>query len=162
LSGQSSRSHLIIASAIVIAGILISASLFVAVGDMPRTSTTTETMTITETTTEPVYCSAAGNQTNDQAIFNLQVYYQGRWNASVSGYTYGATTPAFTMCYTGDGNGVIAIAAWVQNPTGGQTINATIQKGDGTSSNLTAVLGGIRRTTTTPYGSVMVFGTALP
>jgi hypothetical protein len=134
----------------------------VAVGETPRTSTTTETTTITETTTEPVFCSAAGNQTNDYALFNLQVYYQGRWNATLNGYTYGATTPAFTMCYTGDGNGVITIAAWVQNPTGGQTLNATIQKDDGTSSNLTAVLGGIRRTTTAPYGSVVIFGTAVP
>jgi hypothetical protein len=162
LSGQSSRSHLVIASAIVIAGVLISASLFFAVGETPKTSTATETTTITETTTEPVFCSAAGNQTDDQALFNLQVYYQGRWNATLNGYTYGAATPAFTMCYAGDGNGVITVAAWVKNPTGGQTLNATIQKDDGTSSNLTAVLGGIRRTTTAPYGSVVVFGTAVP
>jgi hypothetical protein len=107
-------------------------------------------------------CSTVANEANPLDIFNVYVYYSGHWNATVKGYTYGGTTPALTTCYEGNGNGVISISGWVQNPTGGQTLNATIQKADGSNSNLTATLGGIRQTTTAPFGSVSVFETAVP
>ena len=51
MSGQPTRSYLIIASAIVIAGILISASLFIAVGGATKTTTTTITTTSIKTVT---------------------------------------------------------------------------------------------------------------
>lgn len=52
MAAQSARSYLIIAAAIVIAGIFISASLFVAVGEAPRTSTSISTVeSITTVTT---------------------------------------------------------------------------------------------------------------
>ncbi|MGA2199245.1 MAG: hypothetical protein ABSG45_04840, partial [Nitrososphaerales archaeon] len=69
MSGQAYRSYLAIASAIVIAGVLISASLFLAVGQATNTVTTTTTVTsiktvATQTVTNTVYtdiqCTVSG------------------------------------------------------------------------------------------------------
>jgi hypothetical protein len=57
LSGQPTRSYLIIASAIVIAGILISASLFVALGNM---KTATVTVTTTAATSSAAILTTTG------------------------------------------------------------------------------------------------------
>ena len=48
---QPTRSYLAVAAAIVIAGVLVSASLFVAVGQAPKTTTTTTTATTTSIST---------------------------------------------------------------------------------------------------------------
>ncbi len=69
-----SRSDLAIASAIVIAGILISASLFVALGGAPKTSTTTEisvstsTTTVTSTTTMTTTATSTVTSTGNPQI----------------------------------------------------------------------------------------------
>lgn len=107
-------------------------------------------------------CSTVGNQTDSLDTFNVYVRYTGLWDAIVSGYTYGNATPTFVSCYTGSGDGVISIANWVQNATGGLMLNADIQKMDAGTGNLTVTLGSMIRSTTVAYGSVVVFAIAVP
>jgi len=161
LNNQPLRDYSRLAAALVVAGLVIGVVVFGSSYFGP-VKTTTRTVTVSQSSVNSGNCSAASDQSSPLNTFNVYVYYQSQWNATVKGYTYGATTPAFTTCYEGNGDGVISINGWVQNPTGGQTLNATIQKEDGSNSNLTATLGGIRQTTTAPFGSVKVFGTAVP
>ena len=60
MSSQPIRSYLMIAAAIIIAGVLISASLSVALGDITRTTTTTQTVTKTLTGTPTITESVSG------------------------------------------------------------------------------------------------------
>ena len=66
LSSQPVRSYLVIAAAIVIAGVLISASLFLAVGQGMKTETTT-TVTDTSTLTTTITATATNNTTTTAA-----------------------------------------------------------------------------------------------
>lgn len=175
MSGQPARSYLTIPLAIVIAGILIAASLFFAVGQEVRTvtvtgnaatnsagptNTVTSNNTITTTKTVTMTCSPAAAQEDPEYTFRTQVIYNGPWNATATGYTNTTADQAFTRCFTGSGPGWILIVGW--NPEGGNILNMTIQKLDSGNGNLTAVLFGQVRTTTAPYGSVKIGAVALP
>jgi len=72
LSSQPVRSYLVIAAAIVIAGVLISASLFVALGGATRTTTTTETTTLTSTV----------QQTPPTIVIGGATFTYTQWNSS--------------------------------------------------------------------------------
>jgi hypothetical protein len=180
------RSYTHLAIAIIVAAVVISASVLsyssfeatvtrtgTTITDTSTlTSTSTETITLTYMTTstvtmpiptpESVSCSIAGNESNPLNSFNVEVAYTGSWSAIVSGYTYGATTPAFVSCYTGSGDGVVSIASWVQNQTAGLMLNVDIQKTDAGRGNLTATLGDMVKSTTVVYGSVVVFAITVP
>jgi hypothetical protein len=160
--------------AIVVAGVLVSASLPFALGEGTKTvtvssedtvtavntTTVTSTATITTTTTVTTSCSPAATQENSLYTFRTQVIYNGPWNATATGYTNSGVHQAFTECYTGNGTGWILIAGW--NAQGGNILNMTVQKLDSSNGNLTAVLFGQVRTTTAPYGSVKVSAIAVP
>jgi hypothetical protein len=175
LSPQPVRSNLAIAAAIVIAGALISASLFFAVGQGVRTvtvtgnaatnsagpaNTFTSTGTITTTKTVTMTCSPAATQEDSLYTFRADVIYSGQWNATATGYTNTAADQVFTKCYTGSDPGWILIAGW--NSQGGNILNITVQKLDSGNGNLTAVLFGQVRSTTAAYGSVKIGATAVP
>ncbi len=71
LTVQPSRNYLAVASAIVIAGVLISASLFLAIGSPTTTTTVLSTVTVTTTTTQ-LCGDQVGNSTN-VSISNCQL-----------------------------------------------------------------------------------------
>ena len=159
-----SRSYTRLAGAIVIAAVVIGAGIIASsylgtATTVTRSITSTETVVITQTNLFLGYCYSDQNQSNSVNPFNVQVYYGGRWNATVKGYASGATVPTFTACFEGNRNGVISVGNWTQNETSyALTLSATIQKGDGSDANLTAIFGGTRPSTTTPHGTVTVSG----
>ncbi len=67
MSSQPIRSYLVIAAAIIIAGVLISASLFLAIGEGTKTETTTTTVTDTSTLTTTIKTTATNNTTTTAA-----------------------------------------------------------------------------------------------
>jgi hypothetical protein len=157
------RSYTRLAGAIIIAAVVIGAGIIASsylgtTTTVTRSITSTETVVTTQTDSFLGYCYSDQNQSNPLNPFNVQIYYGGQWNATVKGYASGAAVPTFTACFEGSGNGVISVGNWAQNQTSyALTLSATIQKGDGSDANLTAIFGG-RTSTTTPYGSVTVSG----
>jgi hypothetical protein len=157
LSAEQSRSYRMIAAAIVIAGVLISASLFVAIGQPTKTSTSTSMSTSTTTVTNN--CLAAANMSPPLRFpLFVSVSYSGPWNATLTAYSNSA--PAFTQCYAGDGVGYVYLNDW--NPNGSALLVVTAQKLDGSSGNLTLTVEadttGVNLTigmssTVAPYGS---------
>jgi hypothetical protein len=158
------RSYTRLAGAIVIAAVVIGAGIIASsylgtATTVTRSITSTRTVVTTQTNPFLGYCYSDQNHSNPLNPFNVQIYYGGQWNATVKGYASGAAVPTFTACFEGNGNGVISIGNWAQNQTSyALTLSATIQKGDGSDANLTAIFGGTRPSTTTPYGSVTVSG----
>jgi len=161
LSSQPVRSYLVIAAAIVIAGVLISASLFVAIGRPTETLTSTDVQpsTITATATVTDDCSQAGNALPGLHFpFFVSVSYSGPWNATLTAYSNSA--PAFTQCYAGDGQGYVVLNDW--NPNGSSLLIVSAQKLSDDSRNLTLMVEsdttGVNLTigknsTVAPYGS---------
>ena len=100
LSSQPVRSYLVIAAAIVIAGVLISASLFVAIGG----AGTTVTVTVTTPCNEPVY-GAGIPSTNASPVWLMQpgstgtvcVTYQSSWQGKASAFDNQPFTQNFTL-----------------------------------------------------------------
>ena len=100
LSSQPVRSYLVIAAAIVISGVLISASLFVAIGG----AKTTVTVTITTPCNEPVY-GAGIPSTNVSPVWLMQpgstgtvcVTYQSSWQGKASAFDNQPFTQNFTL-----------------------------------------------------------------
>jgi hypothetical protein len=141
-----------IAAAIVIAGVLISASLFIAIGQSTKTSTSTTTVTDD--------CLAAGGSL--PAIhfpFLVSINYSGPWKATLSAFSNSA--PAFTQCYAGDTKGYIVLNDW--NPNGSALLAVDAQKLDAGSGNLSlwveSDITGVNLTigtnsTVAPHGSV--------
>ena len=156
MSSQPSRSYLAIAAAIVIAGVLISASLFVAVGQAARTTTSVVSTTITDT------CSPALG--SPQAIFTFiaQVNYSGPWNATLTAYSNGGMV--FTQCYFGSGVGDAFLSDW--NPNGTASLLVRAQKADGGSGNLTLELQDLTdeatNSTVAPFGSASLSMSTAP
>jgi hypothetical protein len=101
LSEEDSRSYLAIAAAIIIAGVLISASVFVAVGEGTKT-TTTET-SISTTTATPSAASCDSSPTSHCVVFQQTgacsnpEFYGEPWSVTIGGTTEvqppGATPP---------------------------------------------------------------------
>ena len=150
---------IVIAAVVIAAGIIASSSYLGTATTVTRSITSTQTVVTTQTNPFLGYCYSDQNQSNPVNPFNIQIYYGGQWNATVKGYASGAAVPTFTACFEGSGNGVISVGNWAQNQTSyALTLRATIQKGDGSDANLTAIFGGTRPSTTTPYGSVTVSG----
>jgi hypothetical protein len=153
LSSQSSRGYLVIASALVIAGLLISASLFLAVGGAKTvTTTTTETSVSTSTLTEA--CSAAGSAPGTNLIFRFEVVvnYSGPWNATLTAFS--GPGAVFMQCYFGNGTGLIGLNDW--NPNGSATLQVIAHKMDGSSSNLTLTVNSETSSTVAPFGLASV------
>jgi hypothetical protein len=141
-----------IAVAIVIAGVLISASLFIAIGQATKTSTSTTTVTDD--------CLAAGGSLPSIHFpFLVSINYSGPWKATLSAFSNSA--PAFTQCYAGDAQGYIVLNDW--NPNGSALLAVSAQKLDAGSGNLSLWVEsdttGVNLTTGTnstvaPHGSV--------
>jgi hypothetical protein len=119
-------------------------------------------VTVTTTNLGTATCVRAEGQENPLVTFEIQVNYSGPWVALVTGYNPTSANPPIVLsqCYVGNGLGYVLIQDW--NPNGQASLNATVQKVDASHGNLTVTLAGIFRSTTTPYGSVTVFETAVP
>jgi hypothetical protein len=92
--------------------------------------------------------------------FRINVEYNGPWNATAIGYSNTTANQAFQRCYYGNGDGWILISDW--NPSGGAILSLTVQKGDASSGNLTAIGNGQVKSTVAPYGAVTISITAVP
>jgi len=94
LSSQPVRSYLVIAAAIVIAGVLISASVFVAVGGAKTTTTTLTSMTTVTITVTSTVISTPINSTEARvyAVTFQQVRYCGQYNIMPWAVTIGGLT----------------------------------------------------------------------
>jgi hypothetical protein len=150
LSEGKTRSHIAIASAIIIAGVLIAASLFVAVGEA-RTTTTTEISVTTTTMTES--CSAASSLLPSlHFAFDVAVDYSGPWNATLT--VYSGTAAVFAQCYVGSGPGYVVLNDW--NPNGTALLKVSAHKMDGGSGNLTLSANASSNDTAAPFGSASV------
>jgi hypothetical protein len=153
MSVQSDRSYLAIAAAIVIAGVLISASLFVAVAEAPKTTTITTTEISVSTTTLPGACSSASNRGIDLIFaFQVAVSYSGTWNVTLTAFS--GPGAVFTQCYIGSGTDFISLNDW--NPNGTALLQVSAQKMDGSSGNMTLTVNSESNSTIAPYGSVSV------
>jgi hypothetical protein len=152
LSGQPTRSYLTIAAAIILAGVLISASLFVAVGGAKTSITTTTEMSVSTTTVTDTCSVASGFPPDVIFSFNVWVNYHGPWNATLNAYSGPALD--FTQCYTGSGTGFVHLNNW--NPNGSALLQVSAQKMDGSSGNLTLTVNGGTNSTVAPYGFVSV------
>ena len=152
MNAQPSRSHLAIASAIVIAGVLISASLFLAVGGA-KAVTTTATQTSVSTSTLTEACTGAGYGPSTLFFrFTAVVNYSGPWNATLTAFS--GLGAVFTQCYFGNGAGLIELNDW--NPNGSATLQVIAHKMDGSSGNLTLMVNNETSSTSAPFGSVLV------
>jgi hypothetical protein len=156
LGGRPPRGHLAIASAIIVVGVLISASLF---GAEAARSTVTETSvsTITETKTCPNVTGIEG--TAPQAPLDVLVYMnatsgiQDLWNATVTGYS--GSTKVYSQCYLGINVGEMLMNGVV----GGQRltlVKVTAQKMDSNNDNLTLRVNGLQNSTDRPFGFVSI------
>lgn len=153
MSGQPTRNYLVVTSAIVIAGVLISASLFLAVGGAVKTTTTTATETSISTTTIAGTCSVASSLPPGLYFpFDIVVNYSGPWNATLTAYS--GLGAVFTRCYVGSGAGYMVLNDW--NPNGTAMLDVNAQKMDGSSGNLTLTVNGETNSTVAPHGSVSV------
>jgi hypothetical protein len=153
LSGQPTPSYLAIAAAIVIAGVLISASLYVAVGEAAKMTTATATRTSVSTTTITDTCSTASSLSPSLIFpFEVVVSYSGPWNATLTAYS--GPGAVFSQCYVGSGTGFMILNDW--NPNGTALLEVTAQKLDGSSGNLTVTVNAETNSTIAPYGSVSV------
>jgi hypothetical protein len=155
---------------LVIVAMIASAGVFIFTYQGTKTIilTRTTTQTQTTTTTSLEYCSLAAENTSiSNDAFKLDIQYSADWNATLMGYTNGSTIPAFAECLYGSGDAIIGVHAWasigsIQNPSGELTLNATIQKDDGSDNNLTAILYPSRGTTTAPFGVVDLSASVVP
>ncbi|MGD0330243.1 MAG: hypothetical protein ABSB40_07310 [Nitrososphaeria archaeon] len=118
------------------------------------------TVTATTTVTAMITCSPAATQENPLMTFRINVEYNGPWNATAIGYSNTTANQAFQRCYYGNGDGWILISDW--NPSGGAILSLTVQKGDASSGNLTAIGNGQVKSTVAPYGAVTISITAVP
>jgi len=95
LSGQSSRSYLVIAAAIVIAGVLISASVLVAIGGTTKTTTTTTTKTSVSTSTATVTGNPSGTMTMVSSSSGLELEVDLNATVTAPGGAIGAQLTLF-------------------------------------------------------------------
>ena len=154
------HSYLAIPIAIVIAGVLISASLFVAFGGAKTTTTTAVSVT---TTTMTQSCSAASNLSPSlHFAFDVTVNYSGPWNATLTAYSapFGSTSAIFTQCYIGSGAGYVVLNDW--SPNGTTLLEVSAHKMDGDSGNLTLSVNAASNYTAAPFGSVSASITLSP
>jgi hypothetical protein len=163
LSGPPTRGHLAIASAIIVAGVLISATLLVTVEGVVKTSTITETLV--STTTETDTCSvvkgiSVGAPAPPTALVytNATIGIQDLWNATITGYS--GSTQVFSHCYWG-----INVSEIYDNGPGRGSpsltlVKVTAQKMEADSDNLTLRVffqpGGLQNSTDAPFGFVSI------
>lgn len=155
MSEKGSRSYLAIAAAIVVAGVLISASVFVAVGGAARTTTTTTTVT------NP--CSTASSLSPSLLFaFQVGVNYSGPWNATLTAYS--GLGSVFTQCYVGNGTGSMWLSDW--NPNGSSSLEVKAQKMNSGSGNLTlwveSLTGVAENSTVAAFGSASAVASLPP
>jgi len=145
------RSYTRVAIAIVITAVVISASLFVAVGQAVKTITTTKTSVSTTTVTDA--CSAASGLSPLLFFyFEAAVNYSGPWNATLTAFS--GQGAVFTQCYYGTGTGYMVLNDW--NPNGTALLEVNAHKIDGSSDNLTLTVNSETSSTSAPFGSVLV------
>jgi hypothetical protein len=152
VSRQPTRSYLAIAGAIVIAGALISASLFVVLGGAKTSTITTTEISVSTIMSTNVCSSVPSISPNLHHAFEVEVNYSGPWNATLTAYSGPAAV--FTQCYVGNGMGFMWLSDW--NPNGSALLQVSAQKADGNSGNLELTINGETNSTTAPYGSVAV------
>jgi len=118
------------------------------------------------TTTVTVSCPSATTE-EYSGDFEVEVSYQGPWNANVSTYSAFATTPEYliwTCHYAGSGTAYISIAS--PNHNREQTVFCAAHKLDPSGGNLTVTVtygAGFRSNSTTlPFGSTMTFVSTAP
>ncbi len=96
MTATSARSYKAIAIAIVIAGVLISASLFVALSGAPKTSTltTTSTSTLTSTVTETVASSQSESSQGFAPLTTIPLYHESCGIVAETGICNASATPS--------------------------------------------------------------------
>ena len=118
------------------------------------------------TTTSTVQCPTASTQ-EYSSDFDVEISYQGPWNATVSTYSAFATTPAYLLltCHYG-GSGTAYIGVSSPNPNGEQTVMGAAHKLDSSNGNMTVTVtygaGSRSNSTTSPFGSAMTFVSTAP
>jgi hypothetical protein len=161
------RRHLMIASAIVLAGVLISASLLVTVGGtrVTETMTTSETSVSTTVSTiisteqcTPVLGIVVGliDVAPVDALVNVAVPNDGGlelFNATVTGYS--GSKQVFSQCYVGAN--VAEVIPWNAPDIGNWTsVKITAQKMEANDYNLTLSSHGVVNSTVAPFGFVSI------
>jgi hypothetical protein len=150
------RRYLFVASAVVLAGVLISASLLVTVGG----STVTRTITVSETSVSTIIsteqCTAVGVEIYTSAFpppIDALVTANGLFNATLTGYS--GSRQVFSQCYVGSGMSEIipGTGTGVQNWT---SARITAQKRGADNSNLTLIIHGVTNSTVAPFGFVSI------
>jgi hypothetical protein len=150
------RRYLVIASAILSTGVLISASLLVTAGGSTVTKTTTISDTSVSTITSTERCAALGIYPNLPVLPPVWalVTATGLFNATVTGYS--GSSQVFSQCYVGFSTGEI-IPWTATNPQNWTSVRITAQKMGADNSNLTLnSLGGATNRTIAPFGFVSI------
>jgi hypothetical protein len=143
-----------IASAVAVAGVLISASL-VTVGEATKTSTITKTSisTLIETKTCPV-TTVYGTAPVHPFVYvytNATTGIHDLWNATVTGYS--GSTQVFSQCFMGVNIGEIYDFGVAGGPPL-TLVKVTAQKMVGNHDNMTLNVHGLQNSTSLPYGLV--------
>jgi len=119
LSRQPLRSYSIIASAIIIAGILIAASLFVAVGKAPKTTTSTTTNTALETET------VTSTSVSTTTVTITSTYTQNALVASCSHLTNPGTGSYPRLFVSTNQTALLCVRVYYFNSNGTHTLNVS-------------------------------------
>jgi hypothetical protein len=157
-SGSSGSTRIF--AAIIIAGIVVGASIFGSVYYYGLRASSTHS-------TQSNSCGQASSSLpTPPAAFLVQVNYSAIWSAVLLGYTGvglgGNQTQQFSACYTGNGNGFISVPEWntttVKLLSGSaqvdDTLFLTVSKTDASGGNLSVSLDGNTASTISPFGSV--------
>jgi len=120
----------------------------------------------TVTTTITGSCPKANAQ-HGSGDFEVEVSYQGPWNATVSTYSAFNTTPAYLLSacqYGGIGTAYVSVAS--PNPNGEQTVVGAAHKLDSSNWNLTVTVtygaGSRSNSMTLPFGLATAFVSTAP
>lgn len=166
MSDRFARNSLAIASAIIVAGVLISASLLVTVGSTVKTITISETSVSTIISTERCTALSGVFPLSEVppviALVNVDVPKNGAlelFNATVTGYS--GSKQVFSQCCVGAN--VADVIPWnapdIQQWT---LVKITAQKMEADNYNLTLSSHGVINSTVAPFGFVSVSTVPIP
>ncbi len=156
------RRYIIVASAIVLAGLLVAASLPPRTGSSTGTKTTAMNETSVSTIIQTERCSTLGGvypSLPELPPVDALVIATGQFNATVTGYS--GSRQVFSQCYVGANTAEIIpwTALDMQNWT---SVRITAQKMEANNSNLTLSMHGVINSTVAPFGFVSIFPTLYP